>query len=137
MKVLILSVLTVISLIANAQDFTHIPRSGECYPKSPYSKKYIKVKKFGPYMAKTFSCSYICLSAREEKIELSGTLKVSVYFGERGNEFVCKGYEKDMKWIETPLSNTSWGRFEIGKTRPFFAQDSGINELESWNLSNF
>jgi len=130
------NILLVLSTSIFASEFTHTPRSGECYPASPYSKKYIKVKKFGPYISKTFTCEYICLDGQEVKSSIIGTRKVSVYFGEKGNEFVCKGYEKDMVWVETPMNPSSWGHYELGLTRPFSARGSGIQEIENWLESN-
>lgn len=108
------------------------PKQFECWPKAPTTKRYIDTKKIPFYKEVTFSCIYLCMNLASEIEEVIGIRTVRIFGREKGNESVCRGYEKDMVFIETPLNPKSWGHYELGKVRPFQAKSSKIKEIERW-----
>lgn len=111
---------------------TRAPLNNECWPKSSSSKRYIEIKKLPFLRLVKFTCLYICLDGNGRSQEIEGTLEVRIFGKEKGNESVCKGYEKDMVFIETPMNPKSWGHYELGKVRPFLGRSSKISEIENW-----
>ncbi|MDD0853787.1 hypothetical protein HBN50_11810 [Halobacteriovorax sp. GB3] len=114
--------------------FYENPKINQCWPKSPYSKKYISVKKKLFKKTYVFTCLYSCLDRDGLEHEIVGTRTVKVRFIDSGKKVVCKGYEKDMIWVETPRDPKYWGHWEVGQVRPFQARGSKIAEIEQWAL---
>lgn len=122
---------------SNNLELNRTPVPGECYPSRPGSKKYLKSVERPFYKRKVFTCDYVCLDAESNPHLVTGTSDLKDWFGESGKTFVCEGYRKTMKWVETPRNPNRWGHWEIDGVTPFHPMKRKLPELKQWYLDNF
>ncbi len=119
-------------------DLLRPAKVGECYPVSPYSKKYLSYTKNMFYSEAIFTCEYKCINKKNESIAIVATSKIRDWLWEDDYSFVCEGYRENMRWVPMESNiNSRSGRYDYFGASPFLAKSAPQIEFQKWFQHEF